>query len=160
MQDYRVARDPYLRIASRNIGMSRILHMRNFYEGAVFHACHAFECIISSGIASQNRAIPKSYNRWLRMTSHAQKLYEFRMYCLPLIRNTPLQMEFATLSVVLVSLSSTTPPHEGIRNDALYLINGIEPHNRFRWEDSLRLTWRVRRFLHQALIIFPDITVP
>lgn len=43
----RAARDPYLRIAARNLAMAQLLHLRTFYEGSVFHACHVFECVIS-----------------------------------------------------------------------------------------------------------------
>jgi hypothetical protein len=155
---YRVAREPYLRIAKRNLAMAQLLHLRGFYEGSVFHACHVFECVISAGIASQNRPIPFGYDRRARKTAHAKKIHDFQTYCGAKIAGTQLQTEFASLSVLLASLTPTGRA-EQVRNHALYWMNGIEPQNRFGRRDAVLLTLRVRRFLHEAQRILPVITV-
>lgn len=154
---YRAARDPYIRIAERNLAMSRLLHLRHFYEGAIFHACHVFECVISAGIASQNEPIPDRYDRRTRKTSHAKKISDFRLYCGAKIMGTKFQTEFNSLSTLLVSLTPTGKS-EQVRNEALYLINNMEPQNRFNRSCALRLIWRVRSFLHEAQRVLPYIT--
>ena len=159
MSNHQAARDPYLRIAARNVAMARLLHLKAFYEGSVFHVCHVFECVISAGIASQNQPIPRAYDPTTGMTAHARKIAEFRFYCGPWIAGTPFQRDFDSLAVFLASLSSSHRRAEQVRNDALYWVNGAEPQNRFGRQDSALLTWRVRRFFRQAQAVLPAITV-
>lgn len=154
----RAARDPYLRIAARNLAMAHLLHLRTFYEGSVFHACHVFECVISAGIASQNQPIPRTYDPTTGRTAHARKISDFQHYCEPHIAGGRFLMEYSSLAVVLASLSSSRRA-EQVRNEALYWINGMEPQNRFGRRDSVRLLWRVRRFFHEAQTTLPTITV-
>lgn len=155
---HRAAREPYLRIAKRNLAMAQLLHLRGFYEGSVFHACHGFECVISAGIASQNQPVPYRYDPTTGETAHAKKIHDFQTYCGAKIAGTQLQTEFASLSVLFASLTPTGRA-EQVRNHALYWMNGIEPQNRFGRRDAILLTWRVRRFLHEAQRILPVITV-
>ena len=140
----RTAKAPYLRIAKRNLAMARLLHLRGYHEGSVFHAYHAFECVISAGIASQNRRIPYS---------HINKIHDFKTYCGRIIAGTQLQSEFASLSTILVSLASGRRINQ-VRNQALYWMNKQEPQNRFGKRDPILFTWKVRRFLHEAQGVF------
>ncbi len=54
-------------LALRNLRMASRLLRGGFPDGAVFHAYHAYECTLSSLIASRNFAVPPE--GWSTLTS-------------------------------------------------------------------------------------------
>ncbi len=127
----------YINISYRHLDMAEILETEGYYEGAVFHAYHAFEAICCAGLGELSVGL-----------EHDRRLLVF-------IDQYPenLQRNFFRVYQMLSALTGSRTP-VGTRNKSLYYENKIEPHKRFQAKDVRTAVERVDEIVN---LIIPEI---
>ena len=128
----------YINISNRHLDMAEILEEEEFYEGAVFHAYHAFEAICCAGLGELSDGM--EHDRRLLVFIEPYPAGELR------------QRFFQTYNILSSLTRSRTPV--GTRNKALYYENRIEPHKRFQAKDAQTAIERVDEIVN---LIIPEI---
>ena len=108
----------YTNISYRHLDMAEILEKEGYYEGAVFHAYHAFETICRAGLG-------ETFDYPME---HAQIL---RLFIFP-YPNGNIKQKLSQTFDYLGSLTGRKDSPDSTRNKALYYIDKIEPHKRFQ----------------------------
>ena len=127
----------YINISNRHLDMAEILEEEEFYEGAVFHAYHAFEAICCAGLGELSDGL-----------EHDRRLL---MFIAPYPED--FQRKFFRVYQILSALTHSKTP-VGTRNKSLYYENKIEPHKRFQASDARTAIERVDEMVD---LIIPEI---
>jgi len=126
----------YVNISNRHLDMAEILEKEGYYEGAVFHAYHAFEAICCAGLEELSDDL-----------EHDRRLL---MFINPYPEN--FQRKFFRVYQILSALTDSRTP-VGTRNKSLYY-DKIEPHKRFQAKDARTVIDRVDEIVN---LIIPEI---
>jgi len=130
-------RTAYINISYRHLDMAEILETESYYEGAVFHAYHAFEAICCAGLGELSDGL-----------EHDRRLL---MFINPYPEN--FQRNFLRVYQFLSALTRSRTP-VGTRNKSLYYENRIEPNKRFQEKDARAVIERVDEIVN---LIIPEI---
>jgi HEPN domain-containing protein len=124
----------YINISNRHLDMAEILEKEGYYEGAVFHAYHAFEAICCAGLEELSDGL-----------EHDRRLLMFNPY------PENFQRKFFRVYQILSALTDSRTP-VGTRNKSLYY-EKIEPHKRFQAKDARTVIERVDEIVN---LIIPE----
>lgn len=140
------AKDIWLRLADRHLRMARRLRDGRLYEGALFHTYHAFECVVSAGLAAHGHDPARPPNRYSG-SLHVRKLNWFADE----YNGQTVSVESSSLRVSLCGITGIQQAQENdLRNGCLYYCVGSNPPwVRFGAPEFQLAYARVRRFIGQ-----------
>ncbi len=113
--------------------MAERLYRSNYFDGAVFHGYHAFECVVSAFIAARGVRVPPNHRE--RIIRFTQNIDHTQPYATEYVN-----LDFLTLAVRNQSLyydeaTNVMPPD---RYDAIftdYLLSAIDRFARAVWRE-------------------------